>query len=86
MSNLDNKYYRLVDDLKSGALSITVVFRAIRTYYEDNEDIPEGVRTLLSSAEGAGYLNKQLNMMRTVAGLLELAYRRGKQHGEEGGD
>jgi hypothetical protein len=86
MEDTKNKYYQLVKDLKSGDLAMSTVFRAIRTYYEENEDIPEGVRNLLSSPEGAGYLNKQLNMMRNVAGLLELAYRRGKQHGEEGGD
>lgn len=74
----DNKYYQLVEDLESGALPMSLVCRAIRTYVENNENIPEGARNLLSSSEGGGYIAAQFQVMQDVIGKVELAYRRGK--------
>lgn len=73
----NNKYYQLVKDLKSGKLPLSVVFMAIRTYVGDNENIPEGARTLLTSPEGGGYLAAQFRIIHDVIGKMELAYRRG---------
>ncbi len=78
----DNKYYQLVADLKSGELDLSIVFRAVRTYFEDNENIPEGVRNLLSSPGGQGYINRQFKIITEVVGMAELAYRRGVQEGQ----
>ncbi|MCP5005261.1 MAG: hypothetical protein GY941_15200 [Planctomycetes bacterium] len=78
----DNKYYQLVADLKSGELGLSIVFRAVRTYFEDNENIPEGVRNLLSSPEGQGYISRQFKIITEVVGMAELAYRRGIQEGQ----
>jgi hypothetical protein len=82
MSELD-KYSQLVKDLDSGELVLSHVIRAIRTHIERNENIPEGVRNLLSASEGRGYLQAQFKIMRDVIGMTELAYRRGVQEGEE---
>ncbi len=73
----DNKYYQLVDDLKSGALTLNIVSMAICAYVRANDKIPEGARQLLSSGDGGGYLPKQFEIMRDMIGKMELAYRRG---------
>ena len=78
-----NKFYRLVEDLQSGELPLSVVFMAIRTYVDKNENIPEGARNLLTSPDGGGYLASQFKIIHDTIGKIELAYRRGKQEGEE---
>ncbi len=72
-----NKYYQLISDLESGELSLSLVSMAIRTYVGRNKKIPEGVRNLLTSPEGGGYIHAQFRIIQNMIGTMELAYRRG---------
>lgn len=79
----DNKYYQLVEDLKSGDLTLNTISMAICQYVKTNEKIPEGARNLLVGYDGGGYIPEQFEIMRDMIGRMELSYRRGVQEGLE---
>ncbi|KKM67397.1 hypothetical protein LCGC14_1471540 [marine sediment metagenome] len=78
-----NTYEELVENLVSGKLNLTHLELAYREYYRRRKDIPEGVKNLLVSKGHTGLL-QFASYVRSICGNVELAYRRGKQHGEEG--
>lgn len=76
--NKTNKYDRLVDDLKSGKLPLTIVINAIRQSVRESKDVPDEIKDLLCGTESdAGYIFRQFQVMRDTMGRMKLAYRRG---------
>ncbi len=74
----ENKYYQLVEDMKSGKLPLTIVISAIRQYFRERKDIPDEIKDLLCGTESdSGYIFRQFQVMRDAMGKMELAYRRG---------
>lgn len=75
----DNKYYQLVEDIKSNELPLIIVIGAIRQSIRENKNIPDGIKDLLCGQGGAdsGYIVKQFQVMKDMIGKMELAYRRG---------
>ena len=73
-----NKFDQLVVDLSGGELTLTMVQIAIRAYFRQREDIPEGIKDLLcGTGDSGGLIYKQFSLISLTAGSLELAYRRG---------
>lgn len=80
-----DKFSQLLEDLISGDLSHNHIQIAYRAALREREDIPEGVRNLLggTSSRQAGVISLMFRMMSETIGSMELAYRRGYQHGQE---
>lgn len=78
-----NKYYQLVEDLKSGELPLVTVISAIRQSIRDSKEIPDDIKDLLcGNAADSGYIFRQFQVMKDVMGKMELAYRRGTDYKE----
>ncbi len=77
MQRETNKYYQLIEDLQGGELTLSLVSSAIRQYIAQNKNIPEGVKNLLTTPEGGGYIHAQFSIILDMIGKMELAYRRG---------
>lgn len=80
-----NAFQRLVDDLESGELNLTLIDLAVKTWIERRKDLPEGVRNLLvrNGDQGSGSIRVLFHAMKQIIGCTEIAYRRGILHGEE---
>ncbi len=76
-----NRFEQLVDDLTTGKLTLTHVQIAIRASIRRRDDIPEGIKDLLSGKGDSysGLIYKMFKPMQEVIGTVELAYRRGAQ-------
>ncbi len=81
----DNAFEMLVDNLVSGELNITMVCIAIKVYIRKRKDLPDGVKNLLGphGEHQTGPVDDIFNTLKNIIGVTELAYRRGKQDGEE---
>ena len=77
-----NAFDELVENLKSGGLTLNQIQMAIREYYRQRADIPDGVRDLLCGAGSlnAGLIYKIFQIIDSLCGNLELAYRRGEDN------
>lgn len=75
----NNKYYQLVEDIKTNTLPVTLVMTAIRQSIRESKKIPNEIKDLLCGQGGAdsGYILKQFQVMKDMIGKMELAYRRG---------
>ncbi len=68
----DNKYYQLVEDIKSGVLPRTAVIGAINQSVKESKMVPDNIKDLYFEM-----IEDQIRIMNTVLVKLELAYRRG---------
>ena len=78
-----NAQEQLVKWLKEGDLGLIHIDIAVMEWIRDREDLPEGVKNLLVVPGGGGVIRNLFNQMKSIIGTVELAYRRGKQEGEE---
>ena len=73
-----DKFTQLVEDLKSGKLTMSHVQMAVRAYVRESKHIPDGTKDLLAGkGEGGGLIYKQFQVITETIGAMELAYRRG---------
>ena len=81
----ENPYYRLVDDLAEGRLSLSMVQTAIKESIRRNPKIPEGVKNLVATYgdKGQCMVDRCFNIIKCSVGEMELSYRRGQQAGWE---
>ena len=77
-----NEFDHLVEMLDNNTLNLRHLEMAYRHHIKRRKDIPEGVRNLLVQPNGAGIIQFANHFMQII-GKMELAYRRGIQHGEE---
>lgn len=75
-----NKFDQLVEDLKTGKLTLTHIQMAIRAWIRDRDDISEPVRGLLSGRHEAyaGLIYKQFKVIQETIGTVDMAYNIGR--------
>jgi len=85
MAKEENIYYKLVDDLSSNKLPLSVVCTAIKESIRRDKNLPEGVKNIVApyGDVGSGVIDKCFRIIKQSIGETELAYRRGIQAGEE---
>ncbi len=73
-----NRFEQLVEDLATGKLSLNQVQIAIRASIRQRDDLPEGIKDLLSGSgeANAGLIYRMFKPIQEVIGAMELAYRR----------
>ena len=74
-----DKFTQLVEDLKSGKLTMSHVQMAVRAYVRESKHIPDGTKDLLAGKGdcSSGLIYKQFQVITETIGAMELAYRRG---------
>ena len=85
-SKHSNAFYRIVEDLDSGELSMTHIQMAVKSHYRHAKHVPEGIKDLLCGKESVqgqdcGIIHRMFKNLNITIGSLELAYRRGEQDG-----
>ncbi len=80
-----NKFDQLVEDLKTGALSLTHIQIAIRAWVRERDDLPDEIKDLLAGRgeSFSGIIYKQMRLVREIIGTVELAFNRGHMAGGE---
>ena len=75
-----NKFDQLVDDLKTGKLTLNMIQIAIRAYVRESKHTPIEVVDILcgSGDNNAGLIYKQFKLISETLGAMELAVRRAK--------
>lgn len=79
-----NKFEQLVEDLKTGSLSLTHIQMAIRAYIREDKEIPDRIKDLLcgQGESQAGLILNTFNLIRETIGSMKLAYKRGEGGGK----
>ncbi len=74
-----NEFEQLVENLKTGKLSLTMIQIAVRASVQERNDIPEGIKDLRAGHEPeySGIIYTMFKPIQEVIGAMELAYRRG---------
>ena len=75
-----DKFSQLVEDLTTGALTLTQIQIAIRASIRQRQNIPDEIKDLLagSSDSNPGIICRMFRPIQEVIGSMELAYLRGK--------
>lgn len=76
-----NEYAALEKAMFDKKLGHKQICCAYRAWIRHREDIPEGIKNILSIAGGGGLLGDLFQIVSLTTGSMELAYRRGEAEG-----
>ncbi len=76
-----NKFTALVDDLKSGAVNLTIIQDAVRVWVRDRPQTPRETVDLLcgSGDSSSGLIAAHFQLLGEIIGSMELAARRARE-------